>query len=152
MKVKQNFQNERQKRLIEVYNHLRKHFAVHTKTGFAEALHYGRTSMSAALNGKAEYLTDALMKNICDVYPGVFNLDYLLNGEGELLASNQYEPTRHEVSEEIRQPIPGWADNFFEIMTEQVKQNEALHRELRQSIADLNALKIDLQHIINNIR
>ena len=77
--------NERQKRLIEVYEHLRRYYGIHTKTGFAEALHYGRTSLSAAMNGDENYLTDKLFKNICDAYPGTFNLDYLLNGEGDLL-------------------------------------------------------------------
>lgn len=77
--------NERQKRLIEVYEHLRKYFGIHTKTGFAEAIQYGRTSMSAAMNGDEKYLTDSLFKNICAAFPGVFNLDYLLTGEGQLL-------------------------------------------------------------------
>ena len=77
--------NERQKRLIEVYEHLRRYYGIHTKTGFAESLHYGRTSLSAAMNGDESYLTDNLFKNICDAYPGTFNLDYLLNGEGDLL-------------------------------------------------------------------
>jgi hypothetical protein len=77
--------NERQKRLIEVYEHLRRYFGIHTKTGFAEALHYGRTSLSAAINGDENYLTDKLFKNICEAFPGVFNIDYLLTGEGDLL-------------------------------------------------------------------
>ena len=69
--------NERQKRLIEVYEHLRRYLGIHTKTGFAEAVHYGRTSMSAAMNGDEKYLTDSLFKNICAAFPGVFNLEYL---------------------------------------------------------------------------
>lgn len=77
--------NERQKRLIEVYEHLRRYFGIHTKTGFAESLHYGRTSLSAAMNGDVSYLTDNLFRNICDAYPGVFDLNYLLTGEGSLL-------------------------------------------------------------------
>lgn len=83
--------NERQKRLIEVYEHLRKYYGIHTKTGFAEALHYGRTSMSAAMNGDEKYLTDSLFKNIFKVYRGVFNLDYLLTGNGELLTKKDPE-------------------------------------------------------------
>ena len=35
--------NERQKRLIEVYDYVRQHFGIHTKQGFSEALNYGRT-------------------------------------------------------------------------------------------------------------
>jgi phage repressor protein C with HTH and peptisase S24 domain len=45
--------------------------------------------MSAAMNGDESYLTDNLFKNICDAYPGVFNLGYLLNGEGELLTAEE---------------------------------------------------------------
>ena len=80
---------ERQKRLIEVYEHLRRYFGIHTKTGFAEALKYGRTSLSAAMNGNEDYLTDNLFKTICESYQGVFNLDYLLTGNGTLLAGEE---------------------------------------------------------------
>lgn len=81
--------SERQKRLIEVYEYLRMYFGIHTKTGFAEALHYGRTSLSAAMNGDDSYLTDKLFKNICETYPGVFDLHYLLTGEGKLLIKKE---------------------------------------------------------------
>ena len=75
----------RQKRLHEVYEHLRKFFGVHTQIDFAEALKYSRVYISAAMNGVEKNLTDKLFKNICEAYPGVFNLDYLLTGEGKLL-------------------------------------------------------------------
>lgn len=78
--------NGKQKRLIEVYDYLRRNNGIHTKTDFAKAVDYGRTSMSAALNGNEKYLSDSLFKNICKSYPGVFNLDYLLTGNGSLLA------------------------------------------------------------------
>lgn len=81
--------NERQKRLIEVYEHLRRYLGIHTKTGFAEAVHYGRTSMSAAMNGDEKYLTDSLFKNICAAFPGVFNLEYLLTGNGILITPEE---------------------------------------------------------------
>lgn len=97
--------NERQKRLIEVYEYLRMYYGIHTKTGFAEALGYGRTSMSAAFSGKQNYLTDSLFQSICQKWEGVFNLDYLLTGKGKLLlaqvgVSNQPEPTKE--SAEVR--------------------------------------------------
>ena len=96
--------NKRQKRLIEVYEHLRKYYGIHTKTGFAEALHYGRTSMSAAMNGDEKYLTDSLFKNICEAYPGVFNLNYLLTGEGSLLTIE--EEVHNEEYEKLYNPQP----------------------------------------------
>ena len=96
--------NERQKRLIEVYEHLRKYYGIHTKTGFAEALHYGRTSMSAAMNGDEKYLTDSLFKNICEAYKGVFDLNYLLTGEGQLLTIE--EEVKSEDIKKTANPTP----------------------------------------------
>jgi hypothetical protein len=96
--------NERQKRLIEVYEYLRRYYGIHTKTGFAEALRYGRTSMSAAMNGDEKYLTDSLFKNICEAYKGVFDLNYLLTGEGQLLTIE--EEVRNKDIENLYDPQP----------------------------------------------
>mgnify|MGYP002513259572 CR=1 FL=1 len=75
----------KQERLKEVYEHLRECFGVHTQTDFAESLKYSRVYISAAMNGNEKNLTDKLFTKICEAYPGVFNLDYLLTGEGSLL-------------------------------------------------------------------
>jgi transcriptional regulator with XRE-family HTH domain len=77
--------NERQKRLNEVYEHLRKFYGIHTQSDFANALRKSRNAITLALNGDEKYLTNKLFKNICEAYKGVFNLDYLLTGEGDLL-------------------------------------------------------------------
>ena len=83
--------SERQKRLHEVYEHLRENYGIHTQTDFAELLNYSRVYISAAMNGKEKNLTDKLFINICEAYPGTFNLDYLLTGNGTLLASGENE-------------------------------------------------------------
>ena len=114
--------NERQKRLIEVYEHLRRYYGIHTKTGFAEAIHYGRTSLSAAMNGDDSYLTDNLFKNICEAYRGVFNLDYLLNGEGDLLTI-QEEVTNEELEKQFN-PQPAYADKLIASLENQVKDKD----------------------------
>lgn len=79
---------DRQKRLNEVYEHLRKYNGIHTKGGFADTIKYARAYISSALNGNEKYLTDKLFENICETYPGVFNLNYLLTGKGALLADS----------------------------------------------------------------
>lgn len=79
----------RQKRLNEVYDYLRGNYNIHTKIDFANAIKFGRTSLSSALNGSEKYLTDSLFEKICESFPGVFNLDYLLNGNGELTVENE---------------------------------------------------------------
>ena len=77
--------NERQKRLKEVYEYLRKSYGIHTQSDFANALRKSRNSITLALNGDEKYLTDKLFKNICEAFQGVFDLNYLLTGEGSLL-------------------------------------------------------------------
>ena len=150
---------ERQKRLIEVYEYLRKHYNVHTKTGFAEAVKYGRTSMSSAMNGNDLYLTDGLFRSICLAYPNVFNLNYLLTGEGSLLQSNneavlgRYPAPPGMVSEDAptSESLPLWADTLISIMSKQIAENEALHSELRRSIAEVSDLKTQLSHLIQSL-
>ena len=75
----------RQKRLHEVFEHLRNFFGIHTQIDFAVALKYSRVYISSALNGNEKNLTDKLFESICEAYPGVFDLNYLLTGEGQLL-------------------------------------------------------------------
>jgi len=140
--------NERQKRLIEVYEHLRKYYGIHTKTGFAEALHYGRTSMSAAMNGDEKYLTDSLFKNICEAYKGVFNLNYLLTGEGDLLTLEE-EVSTNEFEKQMTQQknLPPATDQTY-FMSKVIESIETSHAQqvtsLNQQIADKQTI-IDLQ-------
>lgn len=78
----------KQDRLCEVYDYLRAKKGIHTQVGFAEALHITRPAISAAMNGNEAYLTKNLFQKICAAFPGIFNLDYLLTGQGELLLAS----------------------------------------------------------------
>ena len=129
--------NERQKRLIEVYEHLRRFYGIHTKTGFAESLHYGRTSMSAAMNGDEKYLTDKLFANICDVYPGVFNLEYLLTGVGGLLADRETVTTEESVKNENLMDQTKMFDALLRSKDETIEELRGRVADLKQQVADL---------------
>ena len=138
--------NERQKRLIEVYEHLRRYFGIHTKTGFAEALHYGRTSMSAAMNGDEKYLTNKLFENICAAYRGTFNLDYLLTGNGSLLTIEEevrisdIEKTINQ--EMLPQPVfPKYVQDLCDQAAKVAARCEILEMQLSKALADNRELK-----------
>ena len=138
---------ERQKRLNEVYNYLHSNKGIHTKAGFADAIKYARAYVSSALNGNEKYLTDKLFRSICSAFPETFNLDYLLNGDGRLLLDEpQFVSEEHPSSF-----IPSWADAFLDILANQVKENEALNRELRQSIERANVLCANLETLISKL-
>ena len=131
--------SERQKRLIEVYDHLRRHFGIHTKTGFAEALHYGRTSMSAAMNGDNSYLTDNLFQKICAAFPNVFNLDYLLTGKGQLLINNEGE-------EQNANPSPAQPTvDMLELYAQRIRLVDDLRTTLKEELAEVRTVLGELQ-------
>ena len=129
--------NERQKRLMEVYEHLRRFYGIHTKTGFAESLHYGRTSMSAAMNGDEKYLTDKLFANICDVYPGVFNLEYLLTGVGGLLVDRETVTTEEIFKNENLMDQAKMFDALLRSKDETIEELRGRVADLKQQVADL---------------
>lgn len=148
----------RKDRLKEVFDYVRENFPIHTQSDFAEKIRYNRTYLSSAMHGNEKNLTDKLFYNICAAYPNVFNLNYLLTGEGSLLQSNKeavlgrYPAPPGMVSEDVpSESLPLWADTLIRIMSKQIAENEALHSELRRSINEVSELKTQLSHLIQSL-
>ena len=51
-----------------------------------------------------------------------------------------------------RPHLPTWADTLLGIISKQVAENEILHSELKQSIAEVNNLKTQLFELISNLK
>ena len=124
---------ERQKRLNEVYEHLHNHFGVHTKGDFAEAVQYARAYISSAMNGNEKYLTDKLFTNICDAYPGMFNLDYLLTGNGDLLTIEE-DAKSSEIEKAASPTVVEQAANIIDLYAGLIKEIESLRSDLKAEI------------------
>lgn len=124
----------RKERLNEVYEYVRKHFPIHTQTDFADRLKYNRTYISSAMNGNERYLTDKLFTNICEAFEGVFNLDYLLTGEGELLMGGYSAPVSQNAT-----VVP-------------VSNDSELVRELRNRIADKDCIIAGKDELIESLK
>ena len=133
----------REKRLHEVFEHLRKFFGIHTQTDFAVALKYSRVYISSALNGNEKNLTDKLFENICEAYPGVFNLHYLLTGEGDLLTIE--EEVHNEEHEKLYNPQP--IDQTSLVNALLASKDETID-SLKYRIADLQRTIADKEEII----
>ena len=104
------------------------------------------------MNGNELYLTNSLFQQINKTFPNTFNLDYLLNGEGELLQHEQSSMAAEERADYSTQPLPLWADTLISIMSKQIKENEALNTELRQTISEVRILRDDLQTLISTLK
>lgn len=129
--------NTRQNRLIEVYNYLRRYYGIHTKTDFANAINYGRTSVSAAFGGNENYLTDSLFEHICRVYT-IFDFNYLTRGEGSLLKENvEPKPDNNNSTRENVASPAGDTTKMYEALIE--AKNETI-LSLRQQLATKDEL------------
>ena len=154
----------RAQRLNEVYKHLYAHHGIKSQKALADFLHIQRTGLSAAMNGAKANLTDNLFKKICAAYPGVFNLNYLLTGEGDLLTveedvkSTELEKANRQMytqssatgidsSSIINAALAAQMESIELLKSEQATLLEAHAREiasLNQQIADKQTI-IDLQ-------
>ena len=114
----------KQERLREVYEHLRQHFGVHTQIDFAKALGLTRPAISSAMNGNEAYLTDNLFKRICAAYQGVFNLEYLLTGNGQLLTIKEEVKSEQIVKESNPQQPSSYIDKLIASLEKQVKDKD----------------------------
>lgn len=143
----------RQKRLHEVFEHLRKFFGIHTQIDFALALKYSRVYISSALNGNEKNLTDKLFESICEAYPGVFDLNYLLNGEGQLLTIEE-DVKSSEIEKEANRPSDQSAafDNLIEIFSRVIRESDDLRVEMKTDMVEIRTLKEDLHQAIYDFR
>lgn len=140
---------ERQKRLNEVYEHLHNHFGVHTKGDFADKVKYARAYISSALNGNEKYLTDKLFTQICNAYKGVFNLEYLLTGQGELLTAE--EQVKSEEIEQQQPQIPDYVQRLCEEAARVAQRSEMLEIQLSNSLAEVRDLKSKLDLALTSV-
>ena len=133
----------RHERLKEVYEYLRYHYSIHTQTDMANAIQMTRPAFSAAMNGNEKYLTKSLFMKICAAFPGVFNLDYLLNGTGTLLAQQkEAEPTT----------VSPATDNLLELHAQMIRHVDDLRQELHQELLAVRELKDELRATLAELK
>ena len=145
---------DKQKRLNEVYEHLHNYFNIHTKGDFADSIKYARAYISSALNGNERYLTDKLFRNICEAYPGVFDLNYLLTGEGQLLTIEEEVKTEDiEKTYNPQQPeMPDYVQKLFDEAVRMSTRNELLERQCEKLIGELRDSKDKNETFLSELR
>ena len=141
--------NERQKRLNEVYEHLRKFYGIHTQSDFANTLRKSRNAITLALNGDERYLTDKLFKNICEAYKGMFDINYLLTGNGQLITHE--EDARISEHEQVKTEMEQKAD-ILELYAQRIRLVDDLRMTLKEELAEVRAIRTELQQARDDFR
>lgn len=109
------------------------------------------TTISRIMKGKVEPKDDTLRK-LNAAFGNMFNMQYLRGLSTTMLVADLEQVTSlHEDDKTPYTTLPKWADNLIDIMSKQIKENEAINRELRQSITEVNALRTNIQKLIEKI-
>ena len=140
----------RQERLNQVYRHLFAHFGIDSQIKFAEVLHVQRSALSAAMNGNKAYLTNNLFTKICAAFPGVFNYDYLIKGEGELLTIEE-DVKSTSIEKQHGNDIPDYVQRLCDEAARMATRNEMLERQCENLIAELRDSKTKNESFIKDM-
>ena len=136
------------------FDYLKREKGIKTQKRLAELMGVSEDTITRILKDRTDVTEDIITK-LQTASGCIFNLQWLRGEDPNhmLVSDTPNESTYMAAEGENPKPfIPSWADAFFDIMTQQIKQNEALNRELRQSIAEVKEIKDQLIGIINNMR
>lgn len=79
----------KKERLNLAYEYLKNQGKVHTQKDVAEIMKTYSPNISAALKGKENALTDSFLNRFNAAFGFLFNEEWLINGEGEMLKQTQ---------------------------------------------------------------
>jgi len=113
------------------------------KTGLSQK------SISHILNNRVQNPSEATIRKLNEAFGNIFNPEYFRCNSEHMLAD---EPVQASEPAPDYVALPTWADALIQMVTEQVKANEDMRRELRQSLEEVAALKQELKNAINNLK
>lgn len=93
-------ENARHKCITKAYEHLRSIGKVHTKTDVANIMHASRPNVTAALNGDSKFLTDNFLERFNVAFDNMFNIKWLMTGEGDMLKASSSVDSQPSVKNE----------------------------------------------------
>lgn len=79
----------KKERMVALFSYLRYKGLVRTQRDLAEKLGASYSNISSAMKGEERSCTENLLKRINRAYEGMFSEDWLLRGEGNMLADKQ---------------------------------------------------------------
>lgn len=109
---------DKKERLNQAYNYLKFKGVIHSQSELAEKMNASQPNISAALSGVPRVLTSRFLRRFNEAAENIFSLDWLLTGEGEMLA-----------------PKPGAAS--VSVSPELLERLYSELHNLRQEVADL---------------
>lgn len=86
-------ENERQKRFLTAFNYLRQEGIITSQNDLAEKMDSNKATISSAMNGREGYLTDKFIYKFNAAVGNIFDLRWLLAGEGTMIPNGEIAST-----------------------------------------------------------
>jgi transcriptional regulator with XRE-family HTH domain len=132
-------------------DYLYKEKLVTSQKDLAQKIGISEASFSRIKKGRV--VSDETLRKLNESFGSIFNMQYFRGLSTTMLVADQGQATSlHEDDKTPYTTLPQWADSLIDIIAKQIKKNEALNRELRQTISEVNILRDDLQNIIKQIK
>lgn len=130
-------------RFNRAFAYLRGEQIIKGQKDLAEKLGATPGNISKALSGDKSALTNNLMKRFCAAFPGMFNLRWLILGEGNMLQSAE-NGSRDTQNVKV--------DNSTTNEIERLKnENEVLIKTINVMAAELSAIRADIAELRKSI-
>lgn len=93
---------EKGERLTQAIDYLKKTGKAKTLDDIANVIQRSKTNISSAANGNHRYLTDKFLSHFNMCYDNIFNLKWLMTGEGDMLSStSSAKPQQSKKAERV---------------------------------------------------
>lgn len=127
---------EKKDRLFKAYKYLEMNGLIKSQEDLSYKMKASRSNISSALSGRESVLTDKFLMRFCNAFPGLFNLEWLLNGDGEMLL-------------EKAKPEPyTQAEQLIALAASLIQETEKIRHQLAKEIEDVQLLKVELRSAI----
>lgn len=131
---------DKKERFTKAYNYLRSEGIIVKQQNLAEKMGASRPNVSLALKGNTKVLTNNFLTRFCQAYPGTFNLEWLLSGEGEML--QKQEPVTAPIDKQ-QDALTYAAIEMGKMMAElsaSINRVKQLEKEMKESIEQFRTM------------
>lgn len=144
----------KKERFNDAYDYLTWRRIIRVQEDLAKAMHSSQANVSQALKGEPRVLTDKFIKRFAAAFPGLFNLEWLLTGTGNMLladAAQTLKPTPTATAADTSASASP-TSSLLDLCTHLLADNERLHHELSLLIDENKKLREDLSQILAELR
>lgn len=142
---------DKHQRFISAYNYLYERGIIHAQKDLAAALKASAANISTMLKtGNEKVLTDNIMIRLSNAFPGTFNLEWLLNGTGEMLMNHGTQPTGFVADQQ--HDTPEQQKSIIDLYAGLIQQVERMRFETQKQLSEAEQLNCEAKELKSELQ